>query len=80
MATTAVQSKMQSFAPFVRNVQNFFNYHLLTHESQDIYEGGDVIFYRTQEYIMAEDIMGFFENYVKTMHKYHHDSFFYPFK
>ncbi len=78
MATTSVQTQIQYYAPFVRTVQNFFNYHLLHHESQDIYEGSSVIFYRTQEFRMAEGIMGFFKDYSSTMDTFHKNSFFYP--
>ena len=69
---------MQYYGPFVRTVQSFFNFHMLEHDSQDIYEGGSVIFYRTQEYIMAHDIMAFFNRYADTMDIFRTDSFFYP--
>jgi hypothetical protein len=78
MATISVQTQMQYYGPFVRTVQNFFNYHMLEHTSEDIYEGGDVIYYRTQEYTMAPDIMAFFGRYVHTLEKFRTDSFFFP--
>lgn len=77
MATISVQTQMQYYGPFVRTVQNFFNYHMLEHTSEDIYESNSVIYWRTQEYNMAQDIMGFFERFVYTLEIFRTDSFFY---
>lgn len=63
MATASAQTQMQYYGPYVRTVQNYFNYHLLQHDSQDLYEGSTVIYYRTQEYFMASDIFEFFRRY-----------------
>ena len=78
MATVSVQTQMQYYGPFVRTVQNFFNYHMLEHTSEDIYESNDVIYWRTQEYNIGEDIMSFFDRYVYTFEIFRTDSFFYP--
>ena len=37
---------MQRHAPFVRTAQCYFNEILFLHDSQDIYEGDDVIYWR----------------------------------
>jgi hypothetical protein len=47
LSTLWVQIAMQHNAPFIRSAQCYFNSLVLQHTSQDIYEGSDVVYYRT---------------------------------
>jgi len=56
LATLWVQVTVQRHAPFVRTAQCFFNEAVFLHDSQDIYEGGDVIYWRNGEYYSFKDM------------------------
>jgi len=58
LTTLWVQITMQHYAPFVRASQCFFNELILEHDSQDIYEGADVIYWRVGEYYDFTKIKG----------------------
>jgi hypothetical protein len=45
-STLWVQITVQRHAPFIRTAQCFFNEAVFLHDSQDIYEGSDVIYWR----------------------------------
>jgi hypothetical protein len=76
LSLLSVQIQMQHYGPFVRTVQCFFNYHILEHDSQDIYEAPNVIYYRTAEYYLKNEIIGFFRNYQNSIEVFFEDSFF----
>lgn len=61
LSTLWVQITMQRNAPFIRTAQCFFNEIILEHYSQDIYEGADVIYWKTGEYYRYQDIIAVFE-------------------
>ena len=46
LATLWVQITVQRHGPFIRTAQCFFNEAVFLHDSQDIYEGTDVIYWR----------------------------------
>jgi hypothetical protein len=50
LTTLSVQITMLRNGPFIRTAQNYFNFKVLEHASQDIYEGHDVIYWRNGEY------------------------------
>ena len=61
LSTLWVQITMQRNAPFIRTAQCFFNEIILEHYSQDIYEGTDVIYWKTGEYYRYQDIIAVFK-------------------
>jgi hypothetical protein len=58
---------MQRHAPFIRTSQSYFNEIVLEHYSQDIYEGTDVIYWKTGEYYQYQDILDVFRRLNKTV-------------
>jgi hypothetical protein len=46
LSTLWVQITVQRHGPFIRTAQCFFNERVFLHDSQDIYEGTDVIYWK----------------------------------
>lgn len=68
LSTLWVQITMQRHAPFVRTAQSYFNEIVLQHYSQDIYEGTDVIYWKTGEYYQFQDIKDVFRRFNQTVY------------
>lgn len=66
-ATLSVQSVMLTKYAQEKEVQTFFNFHMLQHDSFDIYEGSTVFTWRTQEYRNLEDIYEFFNRTLEVL-------------
>lgn len=67
---------MQRYAPFIRASQSYFNEIILEHYSQDIYEGRDVIYWKTGEYYKYQDILDVFRRLNKTLYDLNTNSLF----
>jgi hypothetical protein len=68
LSTLWVQITMQRHAPFARASQSYFNEIILQHYSQDIYEGRDVIYWKTGEYYQYQDILDVFRRLNDTLY------------
>lgn len=67
---------MQRYAPFIRATQCYFNRKILQHDSEDIYEGRTVIYYRTGESWLREDIVSIYENTLDAISTLEEDTLF----
>lgn len=66
-ATVSVQSTVLIKYSQQREIQTFFNYHVLGHDSFDIYEGSTVFTWRTQEYRNLQDVYEFFNRTLEVL-------------
>lgn len=59
-ATFSSQATVLIQYPQQREIQTFFNFHLLAHDSWDIYEGSYVFTWSTHQYRTLDEMMEFF--------------------
>jgi hypothetical protein len=65
--TISSQATVQIQYPQQREIQTFFNFHLLAHDSFDIYEGATVFTWRTHQYRTLDDMMEFFNRTLEVL-------------
>lgn len=66
-ASLTTEATVQTKYPQQREIQTFFNFHLLAHDSFDIYEGATVFTWSTHQYHTLQEMMDFFNRTLEIM-------------